>query len=71
MILQKISLELISSNFQFYQKRILVIGGQYVNKQSQDLRYYKKNLSNSSSFRLVERYDKTTALKIPGVLWTL
>ena len=32
--------ELVALNSRFYRKRILVIGCQYVNKQSQDFRYY-------------------------------
>ena len=32
--------ELVALNTRFYWERILVIGYQYINKQSQDLRYY-------------------------------
>ena len=39
-ILEKISFELISLNTHFYRENVLVIGKQYVNKQSQDFRYY-------------------------------
>ena len=39
-ILEKIAFQLISLNNQFYRDKILVIGSQYVNKQSQYFRYY-------------------------------
>ena len=39
-ILEKISFELISLNTHFYRQNKLVIGKQYVNKQSQYFRYY-------------------------------
>ena len=39
-ILEKIAFQLISLNNQFYREKILVIGSQYVNKQSQYFRYY-------------------------------
>ena len=39
-ILAKIAFELISLNTHFYRERILVIGSQYVSKQSQEFRYY-------------------------------
>ena len=35
-----IAFELIALNIRFYSERILFIGCQYVNKQSQDFRYY-------------------------------
>ena len=35
-----IAFELVPLDTRFYWERILVIGCQYVNKQSQDLRYY-------------------------------
>ena len=35
-----IAFELVELDTRFYCKRILVIGCQYVNKQSQDFRYY-------------------------------
>ena len=35
-----IAFELVALNTRFYCKRILVIGSQYVNKQSQDFRYF-------------------------------
>ena len=39
-ILEKISFGLFLLNTHFYRDRILAIGSQYVNKQSQDFRYY-------------------------------
>ena len=39
-ILQIIPFELVAWKTNFYQEIILVIGSQYVNKQSQDFRYY-------------------------------
>ena len=38
--LEIIAFELVALNTRFYWERILVIGCQYVNKHSQDLRYY-------------------------------
>ena len=38
--LEIIAFEVVALNTRFYWERILVIGCQYVNKQSQDLRYY-------------------------------
>ena len=38
--LEIIAFELVKLNIRFYWERILVIGYQYVNKQSHDLRYY-------------------------------
>ena len=35
-----IAFELVALNTRFYSEKILVIGCQYVNKQSQDFRYY-------------------------------
>ena len=35
-----IAFKLVSLNTRFYWERILLIGCQYVNKQSQDFRYY-------------------------------
>ena len=35
-----IAFELVALDTRFYWERILVIGCQYVNKQSQDFRYY-------------------------------
>ena len=35
-----ITFELVALNTRFYWERMLVIGCQYVNKQSQDFRYY-------------------------------
>ena len=35
-----IAFKLVPLNTRFYWERILVIGGQYVNKQSQDFGYY-------------------------------
>ena len=37
---QIIAFELVALDTSFYWERILVIGCQYVNKQSQDFRYY-------------------------------
>ena len=37
---QIIAFELVSLNTRFYWERILVIGCEYVNKQSQDHRHY-------------------------------
>ena len=37
---QIIAFELVALNMYFYWERILVIGCQYVNKQSQDSRYH-------------------------------
>ena len=39
-VLEKAAFELISSNTHFYWEKLLFIGSQYVNKQSQDFRYY-------------------------------
>ena len=39
-VLEKTAFELIFLNIHFYRERLLVIGSQYVNKQSQDFRYY-------------------------------
>ena len=38
--LELIAFELVALNTRFYWERILLIGCQYVNKQSQDLIYY-------------------------------
>ena len=38
--LEIIAFELVPLDTRFYWERILVIGCQYVNKQSQDFRYY-------------------------------
>ena len=38
--LEIISFELVALNTRFYWERMLVIGCQYVNKQSQDFIYY-------------------------------
>ena len=38
--LEKIAFKLVALNTRFYWERILVIGCQYVKKQSQDFRYY-------------------------------
>ena len=38
--LEIIAFEFVVLNTRFYWERILVIGCQYVNKQSQDFRYY-------------------------------
>ena len=38
--LEIIASELVALNTRFYWERILVIGCQYVKKQSQDLKYY-------------------------------
>ena len=38
--LEIIAFELVALNTCFYLERIVVIGHQYVNKQSQDFRYY-------------------------------
>ena len=35
-----IAFELVALNSRFYRERILVIGCEYVNKKSQDFRYY-------------------------------
>ena len=35
-----ISFELVALSTHFYEERIIVIGSQYINKQSQDFRYY-------------------------------
>ena len=39
--LEIISFELVALNTRFYWERMLVIGCQYVNKQSQDFIYYQ------------------------------
>ena len=39
-----IAIELVALNTHFYRQRILVIQSQYVNKQSEDLRYTKERL---------------------------
>ena len=41
---EKIAFELISLNTHSYLERKLVIGSQYVNKQSQDFRHYSDRL---------------------------
>ena len=38
--LEIIAFEMFALNTHFYWKRILVIGCQYINKESQDLRYH-------------------------------
>ena len=43
-VLEEIAFELISLNTHSYGERILVIGCQYVSKQSQDFRYYSDRL---------------------------
>ena len=37
---EKIAFELVALNTSFYWDRIIVIGSQYVNKQSEDFRYF-------------------------------
>ena len=37
---EMIAFELVALNTRFYWERILVIGCQYVNKQSEDFKYY-------------------------------
>ena len=39
-VLKKIPFDLISWNTHFYRERIIPIMSQYVNKQSEDFRYY-------------------------------
>ena len=39
-VLEIISFELVSLRTQFYEQRIIVIGSQYIDKQSQGFRYY-------------------------------
>ena len=42
--LEIIAFELVASNTHFYRERILVIGNQYVNKESQTFRYYSERI---------------------------
>ena len=39
-----IAFELVAVDTRFYWERILVIGCEYVNKQSQDFRYYQNRI---------------------------
>ena len=39
-VLEKVAFELMSLNTHFYREKLLVIGSQYLNKQSQDFTYY-------------------------------
>ena len=39
-----IAFELVALSTHFYRERILVIGSQYVNKQSQDFKYYQDQI---------------------------
>ena len=43
-VLEKAAFELISLNTHFYREKLLVIASQYVNKQSQDFRYYSERI---------------------------
>ena len=40
LVLEIIAFELVTISTNFYRERTLVIGRQYVNKESQDFRYY-------------------------------
>ena len=43
-VLEIISFELVALRTHFYKERIILIGSQYINKQSQDFRYYSKRM---------------------------
>ena len=42
-----IAFELVALNSRFYRERILVVGCQYINKQSRDFRYYYNQISGA------------------------
>ena len=46
-VLEIISFELVALRTHFYKERIILIGSQYINKQSQDFRYYSKRMSRT------------------------
>ena len=43
-VLEIISFELVALRTHFYKERIILIGSQYINNQSQDFRYYSKRM---------------------------
>ena len=43
-VLEIISFELVALRTHFYKERIILIRSQYINKQSQDFRYYSKRM---------------------------
>ena len=43
-VLEIISFELVALRTHFYKERIILIGSQYINKQSEDFRYYSKRM---------------------------
>ena len=45
-----IAFELVAVDTGFYWERILVIGCEYVNKQSQDFRYYQNRILRAGFF---------------------
>ena len=67
-----IAFELVALNNRFYWERILVIGYQYVSKQSQDYEMLLKiKFWSWFSFRVIKKIDKKTAVLIKAVFWTL
>ena len=60
-----IAFELVPLDTRFYWERILVIGCQYVNKQSQDFRYYLNRIFRADFLsEWSKKHDKNTAVKI-------
>ena len=67
-----IAIELVALNTLFYWERILFIRGQYVEKQSQEFQtLLKSNFSSSFSLRLIKNNNKSTAVEIQAVFWSL
>ena len=57
--------ELVALDSRFYWDRILFIGCEYVNKQSQDFRYYENILSGAHFIlEYLEKYEKNSAMLI-------
>ena len=62
---QKIGFELVALNTRFDWERMLVIGCQYVNKLSEDLRYYWNRVFRADFFfRVIKRYDENSSVQI-------
>ena len=67
-----IAFELVALNNRFDWERILVIGCQYVNKQSQDFEILlKQNFRSWFPFRVIKKLDKKTAVVNEAVFRTL
>ena len=66
-----ISFELVALNTGFYWERILLIGCQYVNKESQCQILLKMIYSSWFSLREIKKYGKNTAMQIYAVFRTL